>query len=95
MREVRSGGYLIYDSTWPLARSLMREDITIRRNAVAAIARENSTPSGVRDLAVLHDNGADIQAMDPEIRRLKALYAAQIAQPGMITRKPFTEAMCK
>jgi len=71
------------------------EDITIRRNAVAAIARENSNPSGVRDLAVLHDNGADIQAMDPEIRRLKALYAAQIAQPGMITRKPFTEAMCK
>ena len=27
--EVRPGGYLIYDSTWPLDPSLLREDITI------------------------------------------------------------------
>lgn len=29
VKEVRPGGYLIYDSTWPLDASLMREDITI------------------------------------------------------------------
>jgi 2-oxoglutarate ferredoxin oxidoreductase subunit alpha len=27
IREVRSGGYLLYDSSWPLDRSLYREDI--------------------------------------------------------------------
>jgi 2-oxoglutarate ferredoxin oxidoreductase subunit alpha len=26
--EVREGGYLLYDSSWPLDRSLAREDIT-------------------------------------------------------------------
>src|SRR5579883_2851648 len=27
VREVRSGGYLLYDSTWPLDRALRRDDI--------------------------------------------------------------------
>jgi len=27
VKEVRSGGYLLYDSTWPLDASLMREDV--------------------------------------------------------------------
>src|ERR1700694_4588231 len=26
--EVRSGGYLLYDSTWPLAGELQRDDVT-------------------------------------------------------------------
>jgi 2-oxoglutarate/2-oxoacid ferredoxin oxidoreductase subunit alpha len=29
MAEVRSGGYVLYDSTWPLHRSLQREDVTV------------------------------------------------------------------
>ncbi|MBA3564518.1 MAG: 2-oxoacid:acceptor oxidoreductase family protein, partial [Gammaproteobacteria bacterium] len=29
LKEVRSGGYLIYDSTWPRADTLKREDISI------------------------------------------------------------------
>jgi hypothetical protein len=70
-------------------------DIAVKREALATIARENSNPGGVRDLAALHEAGANIQDVDPEIRRLKALYATQIAQPGMITKRPFTEALCK
>src|SRR5262249_21315625 len=27
--EVRSGGYLLYDSTWPLAETLRRPDVTL------------------------------------------------------------------
>ena len=29
VREVRSGGYLLYDSTWPMSPSLRREDVTV------------------------------------------------------------------
>src|ERR1700742_4454661 len=29
VREVKSGGYLLYDSTWPLHPSLHREDVTV------------------------------------------------------------------
>src|SRR5947209_6518986 len=29
MREVRSGGYLLYDSSWPLQRSLLRDDVQL------------------------------------------------------------------
>ena len=28
IKEVRSGGYVLYDSTWPLDKALFREDIT-------------------------------------------------------------------
>src|SRR5215218_311033 len=28
IKEVRSGGYVLYDSTWPLDRALYREDVT-------------------------------------------------------------------
>ena len=41
-------------------------DIAVKRDAHATIARENSNPSGVRDLAALHEAGADIQDMDRE-----------------------------
>ena len=29
IREVKSGGYLLYDSTWPLSRALVRDDVTV------------------------------------------------------------------
>ena len=28
IKEVRSGGCVLYDSTWPLATTLLREDVT-------------------------------------------------------------------
>ena len=29
VQEVRSGGYLLFDSTWPLPKELYREDVTV------------------------------------------------------------------
>ena len=39
--EVRSGGYLLYDSTWPLDPDLFRDDVTFIGVPLAAICRAN------------------------------------------------------
>jgi len=41
MAEVRSGGWLIYDSTWPRSRLLDREDITVLGIPLAKMCNEN------------------------------------------------------
>jgi len=47
VREVSPGGYLIYDSTWPRASVLTREDITILGVPFAKLCNENFV--GVRN----------------------------------------------
>ena len=47
VREVAPGGYLIYDSTWPRAAVLAREDITILGVPLAKLCNENFV--GVRN----------------------------------------------
>src|SRR5690348_6556190 len=39
--EVRSGGFLLYDSTWPLDSSLARDDITFLGVPLARLCNEN------------------------------------------------------
>ena len=41
VREVRAGGYLLYDSTWPRSTVLSREDITILGVPFAQLCIEN------------------------------------------------------
>ncbi|HEY4361135.1 MAG TPA: 2-oxoacid:acceptor oxidoreductase subunit alpha [Bryobacteraceae bacterium] len=41
VREVRSGGYLMYDSSWPLDESLDRQDITFLGVPLAKMCNEN------------------------------------------------------
>ena len=41
VREVREGGYLLYDSTWPLDPSLRRADITILGVPLAQMCNES------------------------------------------------------
>jgi 2-oxoglutarate ferredoxin oxidoreductase subunit alpha len=41
VREVRSGGYLLYDSTWPLDRSLIRDDVTYLGVPLARLCNDN------------------------------------------------------
>jgi 2-oxoglutarate ferredoxin oxidoreductase subunit alpha len=41
VREVRSGGYLMYDSSWPLDESLARKDITFLGVPLAKMCNEN------------------------------------------------------
>ncbi len=40
VREVRSGGYLMYDSSWPLDRELLRDDITFLGVPLAQMCNE-------------------------------------------------------
>src|SRR3984957_6566912 len=46
LKEVSSGGYLIYDSTWPRPALLKREDITVLGVPLAQLCNENF--NGVR-----------------------------------------------
>ena len=41
VREVRAGGYLFYDSSWPLDRSLWREDIEFTGIPLAQLVNDN------------------------------------------------------
>jgi 2-oxoglutarate ferredoxin oxidoreductase subunit alpha len=41
IREVRSGGYLLYDSSWPLDSSLSRDDVTFLGVPFAKMCNEN------------------------------------------------------
>lgn len=40
LREVSSGGYVLYDSTWPLDRRLLREDVTVLGVPFAQLCNE-------------------------------------------------------
>src|SRR5262249_24404603 len=40
IKEVRSGGYVLYDSTWPLDRALYREDVTFLGVPLAKICND-------------------------------------------------------
>jgi 2-oxoglutarate ferredoxin oxidoreductase subunit alpha len=40
VREVRSGGYLLYDSTWPLDETLMRDDVSFLGVPLAKMCNE-------------------------------------------------------
>jgi 2-oxoglutarate ferredoxin oxidoreductase subunit alpha len=50
VREVKSGGYLLYDSTWPLARALVREDVTLLGVPYAEMCNDAFTQSRERTL---------------------------------------------
>ncbi len=48
--EVRSGGYLLYDSTWPLSPELLRDDVTFVGVPIARMCNENFSGARVRIL---------------------------------------------
>ncbi|MFU8832597.1 MAG: 2-oxoacid:acceptor oxidoreductase family protein, partial [Wenzhouxiangella sp.] len=50
LAEVSPGGYLIYDSSWPRAKQLARDDIHIIGIPLAQMANENFGPARVRIL---------------------------------------------
>jgi 2-oxoglutarate ferredoxin oxidoreductase subunit alpha len=45
VKEVRSGGYLMYDSTWPLDPELLRDDITFLGVPLAKMCNEHASES--------------------------------------------------
>jgi 2-oxoglutarate ferredoxin oxidoreductase subunit alpha len=50
VREVRSGGYILYDSSWPLDAALIRDDVTYLGVPLAAMCNENFKDSRERVL---------------------------------------------
>ena len=50
VKEVRSGGWVLYDSSWPLASSLMRPDVTFLGVPYAKLCTEAFAESRERTL---------------------------------------------
>ncbi|MEZ5400139.1 MAG: 2-oxoacid:acceptor oxidoreductase subunit alpha [Bryobacteraceae bacterium] len=50
IREVRSGGYVLYDSTWPLDSKLMRDDVTFLGVPLAKVCNDAFTEPRARVL---------------------------------------------
>src|SRR5947209_4687525 len=50
IREVRSGGYVLYDSSWPLEPSLLREDVHLLPIPLAQMCNEKFADSRQRIL---------------------------------------------
>jgi 2-oxoglutarate ferredoxin oxidoreductase subunit alpha len=50
IKEVSSGGYVLYDSSWPLDPSLLRDDVTFLGVPLAKVCLENFTSSRERVL---------------------------------------------
>jgi 2-oxoglutarate ferredoxin oxidoreductase subunit alpha len=85
VREVREGGYLLYDSTWPLDPSLLRDDITFLGVPLSRMCNEAFSNSRERILmkniaytgalvAILNiDMGVVEQLLDEKFSAKKAL----------------------
>src|SRR5882724_8696542 len=74
IHEVREGGYLLYDSTWPLDSALLRDDVIFLGVPFAALCNENFTDSRAR---ILMKNiayaGALVAVLDVDMEIVNAL----------------------
>lgn len=79
--EVKSGGYLLYDSTWPLPRSLQRDDVTFLGVPLAALCNEVFAEPRER---VLMKNiayaGVLVALLDIDMEIIEALLAEKYAK---------------
>ena len=81
VREVASGGYLIYDSTWPRPALLARDDITVLGVPLAKLCNENF--NGVRTRILMKNicyAGALAALLDLDIEKIRQLLAETYAK---------------
>ena len=81
MREVASGGYLIYDSTWPRPALLARDDITVLGVPLAKMCNENF--NGVRTRILMKNicyAGVLAALLDLDIAKIRELLAETYAK---------------
>ena len=81
VREVASGGYLIYDSTWPRPALLARDDITVLGVPLAKLCNENF--NGVRTRILMKNicyAGVLAALMDLDLERIRGLLAETYAK---------------
>ncbi len=81
VREVASGGYLIYDSTWPRPALLARDDITVIGVPLARMCNENF--NGVRTRILMKNicyAGVLAALMDLDLAKIRELLAETYAK---------------
>jgi 2-oxoglutarate ferredoxin oxidoreductase subunit alpha len=80
IREVRQGGYIMYDSSWPLDPSLIRSDVTFLGVPLAKLCNENFEGSRER---ILMKNiayaGSLIAVLDIDMNIVEELLAEKFA----------------
>jgi 2-oxoglutarate ferredoxin oxidoreductase subunit alpha len=86
VREVASGGYLIYDSTWPRPALLARDDITVLGVPLAKMCNENF--NGVRTRILMKNicyAGVLAALLDLDIAKIRELLAETYAKkPALV-----------
>ena len=81
VREVASGGYLIYDSTWPRPSLLARDDITVLGVPLARLCNENF--NGVRTRILMKNicyAGVLAALLDLDVEKIRGLLAETYAK---------------
>jgi 2-oxoglutarate/2-oxoacid ferredoxin oxidoreductase subunit alpha len=81
VKEVAPGGYLVYDSTWPRAALLKREDITVIGVPLARLCNENF--NGVRTRILMKNicyAGVLAALLDLDVERIRELLAETYAK---------------
>ena len=85
-REVASGGYLIYDSTWPRPALLKREDIAVIGVPLARLCNENF--AGVRTRILMKNicyAGVLAALLDLDVAKIRELLAETYAKkPALV-----------
>ncbi len=80
IREVRAGGYVLYDSSWPLDRSLYREDIHFLPIPLAQLCNEHFQDSRERILMKnIAYSGSLVAALDIDMQIVEDLLAERFA----------------
>src|SRR5882672_6831779 len=86
VREVASGGYLIYDSTWPRSALLARDDITVLGVPLAKLCNESF--NGVRTRILMKNicyAGVLAALLDLDIAKIRELLAETYAKkPALV-----------
>jgi 2-oxoglutarate ferredoxin oxidoreductase subunit alpha len=81
VKEVSSGGYLLYDSTWPRPSLLKREDITVLGVPLAQLCNENF--NGVRTRILMKNicyAGVLAALLDLDLEQIRSLLAETYAK---------------
>src|SRR5271166_3915425 len=90
VREVREGGYILYDSSWPLDKSLIRDDVTYLGVPLAQLCNEhfkdprerilmkNIAYAGAMIAALDVDMEIVTQLLDEKFSKKKALRASNL-----------------
>ncbi len=91
IKEVRSGGYLLYDSTWPLEPALHREDVTFLGVPLARMCNESFRESRER---ILMKNiayaGAMIAMLDVDMQVVEQLLDEKFATKKALRQSNLT-----